>query len=67
MTSQAPCPGCGYHPGQTDLTAAIIAGPRNRTDRQRTAPRATKDRQTQHTRNVTYTITITDTNLPRAA
>jgi hypothetical protein len=67
LTRQAPCPGCGHHPDQADLTAAIIAGPRNRTDRQRTAPRTTTDRQTEHTRNVTYTITITESNLPRAA
>ena len=67
LTNQTPCPSCGHHPDQADLTAAIIAGPRNRTDRQRTAPRTTKDRQTEHTRNVTYTITITESNLPRAA
>ena len=67
LASQAPCPGCGHHGEPADLTAAIIAGPRNRTDRQRTAPRTTKERQTEHTRNVTYTITITESNLPRAA
>jgi hypothetical protein len=38
LTGYAPCPGCGHHPDRADLTAAIIAGPRNRTDRQRTAP-----------------------------
>ena len=67
LTSQSPCPGCGHHRDQADLTAAIIAGPRNRTDRQRTAPRTAKDRQTEHTRNVVYTITITESTLPRAA
>ena len=67
ITSHAPCPNCGHHTEPADLTAAIIAGPRNRTDRQRTAPRTTTDRQTEHTRNVTYTITITESNLPTAA
>jgi hypothetical protein len=67
LTSQSPCPGCGHHRDQADLTAAIIAGPRNRTDRQRSAPRTTTDRQTEHTRNVVHTVTITKSNLPRAA
>jgi DDE family transposase/transposase IS4-like protein len=60
-----PCPGCGHHPDTAHLTAAITTGPRNRTGRTRTAPRTTKQRQTQHGRNVTYTITITKSNLPR--
>jgi hypothetical protein len=60
-----PCPGCGHHPNPADLTTAITTAPRNRTDRTRTAPRTTKQRQTQHGRNVTYTITITESNLPR--
>lgn len=67
LTSHAPCPNCGHHRDQTDLTATIAAGPRNRTNRKRAAPRTTKERQTQHTRNVSYTITITESNLPRAA
>jgi Transposase DDE domain/Insertion element 4 transposase N-terminal len=67
LSSQAPCPGCGHHRGQAGLTSSITTGPRTRTNRQRTAPRTTKDRQTQHTRNVTYTITINESNLPRAA
>ena len=67
LTNPAPCPGCGHHRDQTNLTAAITAGPRNRTNRQRTAPRTKKDRQTQHTRNVVYTITITESTLPRTA
>jgi hypothetical protein len=66
LTSHAPCPHCGHHRDQTDLTTAIIAGPRNRTNRQRTAPRTAEDQQTQHTRNVVYTITITQSNLPKA-
>jgi hypothetical protein len=60
-----PCPGCGHHTDTTDLTAAITAAPRNRTGRTRTAPRTTRQRQTQHGRNVIYTITITESNLPR--
>jgi hypothetical protein len=67
LASQAPCPSCGHHRDQANLTAAITAGPRTRTGRQRTAPRTAKDRKTQHTRNVVYTITITESNLPRAA
>jgi hypothetical protein len=60
-----PCPGCGHHPHPADLTAAITTAPRNRTGRTRTAPRTPKQRQTQHGRNVTYTIKITESNLPR--
>jgi len=60
-----PCRSCGHHPAPADLTAAVTAGPRNRTGRTRTAPRTTRQRQTQHGRNVTYTITITKSNLPR--
>lgn len=66
LTNHAPCPACGHHSDPADLTAAIIAGPRNRPGRTRTAPRTTKARQAQHTRNVSYTITITESNLPRA-
>ena len=62
------CSNCGHHtdrdPGE--LTAAILAGPRNRPERDRTSPRTQDDRQTQHTRNVTYTITIIESNLPIA-
>jgi len=67
LATRAPCPACG-HPGDpVDLTAAITANPRNRTGRNRTSPRTTEERRTQRTRNVTYTINITDSNLPRAA
>jgi hypothetical protein len=62
-----PCESCGHHASPEDLTAAIVAAPRNRTGRIRTAPRTARDRLTQHARNVTYTITITETNLPKAA
>jgi Transposase DDE domain len=68
LTTHAPCPGCGRHGADpAALTTAIAAGPRNRTDRTRAAPRTQKQRQTEHTRNVSYTITITESNLPRAA
>ena len=39
-----PCRACGHHTNGTDLTNAIITGPRNRTDRDRTSPRTAKDR-----------------------
>jgi len=60
-----PCPGCGHHGTEQDLTAAILAAPRNRTGRARTSPRTAQDRLSQRTRNVTYTITITETNLSK--
>ncbi len=65
ISSHAPCPGCGRRSDPGDLIAAITAGPRNRTNRTRTAPRTQKQRQAEHTRNVTYTIAITESNLPR--
>jgi len=67
LATHAPCQACGHQGDPADLTAAITAGPRNRTDRTRTSPRTKKQRQTQHTRDVAYTITITESNLPRAA
>jgi len=65
LATHAPCQACGHHAGPSDLTATIAAGPRNRTDRTRTAPRTKKEQRTQHTRNVVYTITIVESNLPR--
>jgi hypothetical protein len=62
------CRNCGHRP--TDpvdtLITAIAAHPRNRTGRQRTSPRTTKQRRTEHTRDVSYTITIVTSNLPKA-
>ena len=60
------CPNCGHlsTPDLPDLIAAIAAGPRNRTGRHRTGPRTARKRRTEHTRKVTYTINITETNLP---
>jgi hypothetical protein len=66
MAAHAPCRACGHQGDPAGLTAAIIAGPRNRTGRTRTSPRTKKQRQTQHTRDVAYTITIAESNLPRA-
>jgi hypothetical protein len=47
------------------LQAAIAAHPTNRVGRQRTSPRTTKERRTDRTRNVTYTINIVTSNLPK--
>jgi len=60
------CANCGHRstPDPRDLITAIAAGPRNRTGRHRTGPRTARKRQTEHTRNVLYTINITETNLP---
>lgn len=65
LIASASCRACGYHGDSTDLRAAITAAPRNRTGRTRTSPRTTKQRRTQHTRDVTYTIAVTESNLPR--
>lgn len=62
-----PCQQCGHHASMQELTAAIVTGPRNRTGRDRTSPRSPQDRLTQHTRNASYTIAITQTNLRKAA
>ncbi len=62
------CGKCGHRTGrdQDDLRTAIITGPRNQSRAPRTSPRTVQDRQTQHTRTVTYTTTIGKANLPRA-
>ncbi|MEX5707151.1 IS4 family transposase, partial [Parafrankia sp. FMc6] len=66
ITGHRPCTACGHQPTPADLTATIGAAPRNRPDRHRTSPRTPKERQTQHTRYVTYTIEITPSDLPKA-
>ena len=60
------CANCGHRstPDPQDLITAIAAGPRNRPGRHRTGPRTAGKRRTAHTRNVVYTIDITETNLP---
>jgi Insertion element 4 transposase N-terminal/Transposase DDE domain len=47
------------------LRAAIAAHPTNRHGRKRTSPRTKKDRRTERTRDVTYTINIVTSNLPK--
>lgn len=47
------------------LRAAIAAHPTNRLGRQRTSPRTKKERRTERTRDVTYTINIVESNLPK--
>jgi Insertion element 4 transposase N-terminal/Transposase DDE domain len=71
LTTDTTCPGCGHRPSTHHdlaqaLTDAIATQPRNRTNRNRTSPRTTTQRKTERTRNVTYTITITPSNLPQA-
>lgn len=62
------CGNCGQRPGRdpADLRTAIINGPRNQPRTPRASPRTLQDRQTDHTRNVTYSIKIGKANLPRA-
>jgi hypothetical protein len=66
---QPACRHCGHPPGsgdpRTDLIAAISAQPVNRIRRPRTGPRTTRQRATEHTRKVTYTITIVLPDLPK--
>ena len=65
------CQQCGTPPNNGDpveaLVSAITAHPRNRTGRQRTSPRTARQRRTERTRDVTYTINIVPSNLPKAA
>jgi hypothetical protein len=55
---------CAPEPAQA-LQAAIAAHPTNRTGRSRTSPRTKKERRTERTRDVTYTINIVTSNLPK--
>jgi hypothetical protein len=66
LIASAPCRACGHRVDSADLQAAITAAPRERKGRTRTSPRTKKQRETQHTRDVTYTITITESNLSKA-
>jgi len=65
LSTSAPCSACGHHSDPAALHTAITAAPRDHRDRTRTGPRTKKQRETQHTRDVNYTITITPSNLPR--
>ena len=70
VAADARCRHCGHRPGSADaplasLNAAILALPRHRPGRQRTSGRTTAERRTRHTEEVTYTIDITKSNLPK--
>src|SRR5271168_4566714 len=60
------CEHCGRRPAglSASLNTAILALPRHRQGRQRTSGRTPDERKTRHTENVTYTISITKSNLP---
>ena len=67
LNATPPCRNCGHQPtdaAQTLLTV-IAAHPRDRTGRQRTAPRTSTRQHTEHTRDVNYTITIAASDLPK--
>jgi len=64
------CRHCGHRPASADaplasLDAAILALPRHRQGRQRTSGRTAAERRTRHTEEVTCTIDITKSNLPK--
>jgi hypothetical protein len=65
---RGPCVNCGHHDPDpaTTLIAAIAGQPLNRHDRQRNGPRTPAQRETERTRDVTYEITITPPELPKA-
>lgn len=69
-TAHRACSNCGHHPNPDQATQALLddiaTTPRNRTGRQRTSPRTNKQRRTERGRNVTYTINIVTSNLPKA-
>ena len=69
LTNDIPCGHCGNRPNDsTDaLVTAIADHPRNRIGRQRASPRTKTQRQTERTRNVTYTINVVPSNLPKVA
>ena len=65
LIASAPCRACGHRNDPADLQAASTAARRERRGRARTGPRTKKQQETQHSRHVSYTITITESNLPR--
>jgi hypothetical protein len=67
VAADACCRHCGHRPDDplASLNAAILALPRHRPGRQRTSGRTTAERRTRHTEEVTYTIEITKSNLPK--
>ena len=66
VSADTRCEHCGRRPAGllASLNAAILALPRHRQDRQRTSGRTPDERKTRHTEDVTYTISITKSNLP---
>ena len=64
---ETPCRHCGHRPASplASLNTAILALPRHRQGRQRTSGRTAAERRTRHTEEVTYTIDITKSNLPK--
>ena len=67
VAADARCRHCGHHPDDplASLNAAILALPRHRPGRQRTSGRTATERRIRHTEEVTYTIEITKSNLPK--
>jgi hypothetical protein len=67
VAADARCPHCGHRPDDplASLNAAILALPRHRPGRQRTSGRTAAERRIRHTEEVTYTIEITKSNLPK--
>jgi hypothetical protein len=66
LAAAAPCRRCGHRPETTDtLLAAITAHPPNRTGRHRQSPRTKAQRRNERTREVSYTIEIVTSNLPK--
>jgi hypothetical protein len=64
------CRHCGHRTASAgaplaSLNAAILALPRHRPGRQRTSGRTATERRTRHTEEVTYTIDVTKSNLPK--
>ena len=58
---------CSCSSQPATLRTAIAAHPTNRVGRHRTSPRTTQERRTERTRDVSYTINIVSSNLPKVA
>ncbi|HEY3692512.1 MAG TPA: transposase, partial [Pseudonocardiaceae bacterium] len=67
VAADARCRHCGDRPDDplASLNAAILALPRHRPGRQRTSGRTAAERRIRHTEEVSYTIEITKSNLPK--
>jgi hypothetical protein len=69
VTADACCPHCGLRPVPAKAQASALIDdiarlPRHRPGRQRTSGRTAAERRNGRTENVTYTITIEESNLP---